>query len=206
MNIPELPFLTGQRNPILRAAWPEFGPLANALSDRQPTDFEARLVDAAIGDGPMPSMHDLRLLRAGHAAGRASVPRRPPRVYRAGDPPPDRPVWLLDLEGEMNPPDVPDPEGHLWFNKMVEAYGPLVEVDIDYDAALATDQKRRNEPPPESGHDDDSERLDVLARSITETVTASGYPIDVAEDAIRLILPRFLSAISPPNTETDDNG
>ena len=125
---------------------PEFEPLPDALSDEPPTEHERQLLaDAGCNLDNMSLLRwgaALRALRAGHEAGRRSVLQAPVRVWREGDPPPERKVMLLSggrLVVAWDP--TLDNERHWPF--LVEAGDPLVEIHVDYYHAVAADAARR---------------------------------------------------------------
>jgi len=117
----------------------EFEPFPDAFSGEPPTDHERQLLkDAGCNLGSL----TVRALRAGHEAGRRSVLQALVRVWREGDPPPERRVALLDCYGVVA---VWDPGVHLsrdWSIFHTGAAGPLVEVP-SYGAAVAADAARR---------------------------------------------------------------
>ena len=117
----------------------EFEPFPDAFSGEPPTDHERQLLkDAGCNLGSL----TVRALRAGHEAGRRSVLQALVRVWREGDPPPERRVALLDCYGVVA---VWDPGVHLsrdWSIFHTGAAGPLVEVS-SYGAAVAADAARR---------------------------------------------------------------
>ena len=132
-------------------ASPEFEPLPDTQSDQEPTPYESSLIIDAMGVhddawwalwmGDDWTQHDvLRVLRAGHEAGRCSVLQAPVRVWREGDPPPESKVVTIDnqcMVGEW------DPETSDGWRRYVATYGPLIEVTNDFGAALAADAARR---------------------------------------------------------------
>ena len=129
-------------------------------SDQEPTLYEqALLIEAVYVPGlPFEQLwrHDewsrrdvLMALRTGHEAGRRSVLEAPIRVWREGDPPPERKVMLFnvrDVVGEWVPRDFSQIKAQ---NKDWEYclanYGPLfgLPMPVDFAAALATDAARR---------------------------------------------------------------
>ena len=67
----------------------------------------------------------------------------PRQVFREGDPKPDRPLTLLDREGDVAWHDPGDPD----WDPYLRAYGPVVEIVIpDYAVAVAADEAARALP------------------------------------------------------------
>ena len=133
---------------------PEFEPLPDAQSDQEPTPYERSLIVGAIGvpsraskwlagDSEWSRRDMLRMLRAGYEAGRRSVLQAPVRVWREGDPPPECTVTLLDRFGELSVWAPAWDRSHNWPEFLAEGGGPLVEIHVNYDTAVAADAARR---------------------------------------------------------------
>jgi len=128
---------------------PEFEPLPDALSGEPPTEHERQLLKDAWRelDNVLPpprgvTVRELSALRAGHEAGRRSVLQAPVRVWREGDPPPESAVMLFNRFGDFSVWD-PELDRSRDWPDFLHRFDPVVEVRVNYNAAVAADAARR---------------------------------------------------------------